>query len=128
MHMREDRPPAPDGPPLLPAAEARLVLTTAPPDVARDLAHTLVAEGLAACVSLVPGLRSVYRWRGAVHDDPETQLVAKTSTAGVERLAARLLALHPYEVPEVLVLTPEAGSPAWLAWLEAQILGDSGEK
>ena len=105
-----------------PNAEAmRLLLTTAPPDVARSLARTLVEEHLAACVNLVSGVRSVYRWEGAIQDDPETLLVVKTARAAIPGLAARIRALHPYAVPEVVVLTPEDVSPPYLAWLLAAV-------
>jgi periplasmic divalent cation tolerance protein len=94
----------------------RVLLSTAPPGKARDLAAALVEEGLAACVNLVPGVRSLFRWKGALQDDPETLMVIKTAAARLEALAARLGELHPYEVPELLVLAPEAGLPAYLAW------------
>ena len=106
-----------------PAEGACLVLCTAPPDAAHDLARALVDERLAACVSLVPGLRSLYRWEGAVHDDPETQLLIKTGRGRLEALGARIRTLHPYEVPELLVLEPTGGSQAYLEWLQAQIHG-----
>lgn len=123
--MTDDAPSPPsDAPFPSPAGDARLLLTTAPPDVAQDLARTLVEERLAACVSLFPGVRSIYRWKGEVLDDPETQLLVKTSAARLPALAARLQALHPYEVPELLVVAPEGGSAAWLDWLQAQVLGD----
>jgi len=111
-----------------PAGNARLLLTTAPPDAAQDLAHALVEERLAACVSLVPGIRSVYRWKGTIHDDPETQLLVKTAVDRLPALAARIRALHPYEVPELLVLAPEGGSVAWLDWLQDQVRGDAGKR
>lgn len=101
------------------ASGARILLCTAPPGRAEELAHLLVEEGLAACVNLVPGLRSVFRWKGAVLDEPETLLVLKTTAARAASLAARLAEHHPYEVPEVLSLAPEQGAAAWLAWLEA---------
>ena len=110
-----------------PAGAMRLLLTTAPPDQAQDLAHVLVEERLAACVSLLPGVRSVYRWKGEVQDDPETQLLVKTTLPRLPALAARLGELHPYEVPEILVLAPEGGSAAWLDWLQAQVVEADGE-
>ena len=98
-------------------AEVRILVSTAPPDVAQSIAHRLVEERLAACVNLVPGVRSVYRWQEAVQDDPETLMVMKTVPARIEALRERLLALHPYEVPEILVLRPEDGHAAYLAWV-----------
>jgi periplasmic divalent cation tolerance protein len=103
------------------ASGVRVLLSTAPPGEAHALARRLVEEGLAACVSLVPGVRSVYRWQGAVADDPETLMVLKTTATGLPRLMARLCELHPYEVPEQLVLEPTAGTPAYLAWLAASV-------
>lgn len=71
---------------------------TAPPDAAADIAETLVDERLAACVNFLP-CRSVYRWEGAIHDDEEVVLLAKTTAERYDDLAARVLAIHPYEVP-----------------------------
>lgn len=96
---------------------ARILLTTAPPDVAQTIARTLVDERLAACVNLVAGVRSVYRWEGAVQDDPETLLVIKTTQAALPRLEPRLATLHPYEVPEHVVLEPTEVAAPYLAWL-----------
>ena len=100
--------------------DVRLVLSTAPPGKARALAGALVEERLAACVNLLPGLRSVYRWKGDVLDEPETMLVIKTVPSLVDTLRVRLGELHPYEVPEMLVFAPESGLPAYLAWVAAQ--------
>lgn len=99
----------------------RLVISTAPPDVAPGLARALVEEGLAACVNVVPGVRSVYAWKGAVCDDGESLLLIKTTAARAGRLAERLRELHPYEVPEAISLEirGDEGNPAYLAWLGA---------
>lgn len=126
--MRDDAPPSSDNTFPTPADDARVLLTTAPPDSAQDLAHLLVEERLAACVNLVPGLRSVYRWKGEICDDPETQLIVKTTVGRLPALGARLAELHPYEVPELLVIAPAGGSAPWLAWLGAQTDADPGEK
>lgn len=109
------RPPLP----LVAAGEARVVLVTAPPGRAHDLARQLVERGAAGCVNVVPGLRSVFRWQGALCDEPESLLVVKTAAGRLADLARALGELHPYEVPELLVLAPEAGSSAYLAWLGA---------
>ncbi len=111
--------------PLEPAEDVRLLLTTAPPDAAEALAQALVEPGLAACVNLFPGVRSVYRWEGAVQNDPETVLLVKTSNARLDALSRELLRLHPYQVPELLVLGPEGGSVPYLAWLRGA-LGEEG--
>ena len=98
--------------------EALVVLVTAPdPEKAAEIARTLVEERLAACGSVVPGLRSIYRWEGRVQDDREALLLLKTTRARFEALRARVLALHPYQVPEVLALPVEAGSAPYLAWI-----------
>jgi periplasmic divalent cation tolerance protein len=96
---------------------AVIVLTTLPEDAdAGALARTLVEERLAACVSVLPPMRSIYRWNNGVEEEREQQLVIKTAPAGLERLTARLLALHPYETPELLVLEA-GGSEAYLRWV-----------
>jgi periplasmic divalent cation tolerance protein len=102
--------------------DALVVLVTAPsPEKAAELARALVAERLAACGNVVPGVRSIYRWEGEVHDDAEALLILKTTRGRFEALRDRVLALHPYDVPEVLALPVEAGSEGYLAWIGAQI-------
>jgi periplasmic divalent cation tolerance protein len=101
---------------------ARIVLTTAAdPEEADRLAMTLVEEQLAACVTLIPQARSVYRWQGAVETATETLLLLKTSVAQLEALEARLHALHSYQTPEFLVLPVESGSRGYLEWLESSL-------
>jgi periplasmic divalent cation tolerance protein len=98
-----------------------VVLSTLPADERGPaLARALVDERLAACVSLVPGVRSIYRWQGAVHDDGEALAIIKTTRARLPDLLARLPALHPYEVPEALALPVAAGLPAYLAWVAGE--------
>lgn len=95
-----------------------LVLTTYPADGDADtLARTLVDERLAACVSVLPPMQSTYRWKGEVETTGERQVLIKTKAAQVAALETRMKQLHPYEVPEFLVLTVDAGSPAYLSWL-----------
>lgn len=99
-------------------ADALEVHITAPDaDVAARLGRALVEEGLAACVNIVPGLRSIYRWQGQIHDDREVLCLCKTRQALFERVRQRVKELHPYEVPEVLAFAVDDGSPAYLAWL-----------
>lgn len=96
----------------------RLVVSTAPElGVARELAQALVQERLAACVSLVPGLESTYRWEGKIETAQEILLLIKTPEEKLEALLARLPELHPYQVPEALVLPVETGLEAYLAWV-----------
>lgn len=108
--------PAPPDPALAPATGLLLALSTAPPGRARELARTLVEEGLAACVSLVPGVRSLFVWQGELCDEPETLLLIKAPRRDAARLAARWRELHPYEVPEWLTFAPDQAAAAYLAW------------
>ncbi len=102
-------------------SNARAVLTTAPnAEVGALIAHTLVDERLAACVNVIPGVRSFYRWEGEIQDDAEVVLIIKTRADRCDALAARINALHPYDVPEVLVLPAVGGSAAYLGWIETE--------
>ncbi len=104
------------------AGAARLVLVTVPGEaVAEGLVRALVDEGLAACGTIVPGVLSIYRWRGAVEREREALVILKTTVAAVARLLERVPELHPYEVPEVLVLGIEAGHAPYLEWLAGSI-------
>jgi periplasmic divalent cation tolerance protein len=105
-----------------------VVLVTAPTaDKAAELARALVEERLAACGNVVPGVRSIYRWEGKVEDDAEALLVLKTTRACFPALRERVLALHPYQVPEVLALPVEAGSERYLAWVGAETTAGGGQ-
>ncbi len=99
-------------------SDARIVLMTAPDaKVAATIARALVDERLAACVNVISGVRSIYRWQGDVEDDAEVLLLAKTRADRCAALAARVEALHPYELPEVVVLPVEGGSERYLDWI-----------
>jgi periplasmic divalent cation tolerance protein len=103
---------------------AVLVLTTAPSDeVARSIARELLGLGLIACANIVPGVRSVYRWKGEIHDDAEHVMVLKTTNDLAPSVETELIRLHPYETPEFLVVPASAGSEAYLAWIEASCRG-----
>lgn len=106
---------------------AMFVLMSTFPDeeTARRIAHTLVEERLVACVNVVPGLTSIYRWQGAVETSPEVLGIIKTSVP-VERVADRLKELHPYEVPEIVVVPVGMVHPAYLAWVRAESGGQGG--
>lgn len=108
------------------ASQALVVLVTAPADVAEDLAGALVASRLAACVNILPGVTSIYRWEGAVQRDTEALLVVKTVARHFDALAGLVSRLHPYETPEVIALPVTAGSRAYLGWLEQSVEGGSG--
>ena len=95
-----------------------LVLTTVGADFdARALAHTLVEARLAACVNIIDRIHSVYRWEGRVADDGEQLLLIKTTDARVDALREELFRLHPYDVPEFVVLPIESVSEAYGSWL-----------
>jgi periplasmic divalent cation tolerance protein len=105
-----------------PATEPRLVLITAPDEgVAEDLARRLVESRCAACVNLVPGLKSVYRWEGAVQCDPEVLLLVKTTAERVRELEDFLQREHPYDTPECVALAPSAVEARYLAWWFASV-------
>jgi periplasmic divalent cation tolerance protein len=100
------------------SAEAlQVVFVTAPEEVAPGLAEALVRRGVAACVNVLPAVRSVYRWEGAVETATEALLVAKVPRAGFEALRAAVLELHPYQLPEVIALPVEAAHPAYARWV-----------
>jgi len=97
---------------------AVVILTTMPDDARTDeVARALVDERLAACVNVHAPMTSCYRWKGAIEREPERQLVIKTTRDRIAPLEARLRALHPYELPEFLVMPVESGSDAYLRWV-----------
>jgi periplasmic divalent cation tolerance protein len=101
---------------------ALVVLSTFPnEDKAVEVARVLVEEGLAACVNVHPRVRSIYRWKGKLEDDAETLAIIKTTSERYDALAARLVALHPYELPEVIALPIAAGHAPYLAWLARHV-------
>ena len=101
--------------------EAAVVLTTLAANAdAAALARVLVEEKLAACVNVLPTMRSVYRWKGSIEEDREQQLVIKTSRTMVAALEARLRQLHPYELPEFIVLDA-AATAAYAAWVSESV-------
>ena len=95
------------------------------PDAERaaSLARALVGEGLAACVNVVPGVRSIYAWEGRIQEDEEVLCLIKTRPELYARVQARILALHPYEVPEILAFVADDGSPKYLEWLRTSTPG-----
>jgi periplasmic divalent cation tolerance protein len=97
--------------------ELVVVLIAAPADQARPIARALVERGLAACVNVLPGAHSVYRWQGEIEEADEAVLVVKTRSAAVAALGAAVRELHPYENPELIALAIEDGLPAYLSWL-----------
>jgi periplasmic divalent cation tolerance protein len=99
-----------------------VVLVTCPDrPVAERIARALVEERLAACVNLLPGLTSIYRWEGALCQESETLLLIKTRRERLSALARRVKALHPYTVPEVIALPVLAGSTSYLKWIRDSV-------
>jgi periplasmic divalent cation tolerance protein len=103
-----------------------VVLCTCPEGApATQLAEQLVVENLAACVNRVAGVVSHYRWQGRVHQDTETLLLIKTTQDRLAALSARIMVLHPYELPEVVAVPVVGGLEAYLDWIRASVSGPS---
>ncbi|MCA1789127.1 MAG: divalent-cation tolerance protein CutA [Thioalkalivibrio sp.] len=107
------------------ADDVSIVLVTAP-DVksAETLALALVEERLAACVNLLPGVTSLYRWEGAVERATEIVMMIKSTAEGFDRLCTRVLELHPYDAPEVVELAVRDGDARYLDWVRKSV-GDA---
>ncbi len=100
------------------------VLMTAPgADEAEAVVRSLLDERLVACGNVLPGAVSLYRWQGAVHRDNEAVVILKTVRRLVPRVLERARALHPYEVPELLVQEVVDGNPAYLQWVQEECSG-----
>jgi periplasmic divalent cation tolerance protein len=96
----------------------QVVLTTCPDAaVAETIARALVEEGLAACVNILPPMRSIYRWKGRTEEASEQLLVIKIATARFPAVRDRIRALHSYELPEIIAVPVADGLPEYLAWL-----------
>jgi len=96
----------------------QIVLTTCPDTAcAERIARALVEEGLAACVNILPPMRSIYRWKGKIEDATEQLLVIKSAVARFPAIRDRLRTLHPYELPEIIAVPIADGLPEYLAWL-----------
>jgi periplasmic divalent cation tolerance protein len=100
----------------------RTVFVTVPDgDTGISLARTVVGEGLAACGNVVPGLTSVYRWKGRVEVETEALIIFKTTARGLEALKKRVVELHPYDVPEFLALEIKDGHLPYLQWVMSEV-------
>ena len=97
--------------------------TCAGPEEAEKIARHLIDERLAACVSVVPAVKSYYRWKGSIESDDEILLMIKTSRDLVDALRQQLEKLHSYDLPELIVTPIVDGSPNYLAWLESELAG-----
>ena len=113
--------PAPDAP----TTPVVVVLTTVPVgSLGEIIARTLVAEHLAACVTLSAPMTSFYRWRGAIERDEERQVLIKTTRDRVPAVQARIAELHTYDIPEFLVIAVAGGSHPYLDWITASVEPD----
>ena len=94
-----------------------VVVTAADSDWLADFTRTLVEERLAACGHVIGPIRSVYRWQGAVHDEPEARVALHTRRSLVPAVVARTAELHPYDIPCVIALSLKDGNPEYLRWI-----------
>jgi periplasmic divalent cation tolerance protein len=100
----------------------RLAITTCPnAEVADSIASALVEERLAACVNILPGALSVYEWQGKIEREQELVLLIKSTSDRLSALEGRLQALHPYELPEFIVVPVVGGLAPYLSWIETQL-------
>jgi periplasmic divalent cation tolerance protein len=97
-----------------------VVVTAADAEQLARLTRTLVEERLAACGHQIAAIRSVYRWQGMVHDEPEARVALHTRRSLVDAVTARVVELHPYDVPCVIALPLVGGNPDYLAWIAAE--------
>ena len=102
-------------------AEGFLIIlcTTGSEQEAAVLSRTLVEEGLAACASSIPQIRSIYRWKEEIRDERETLLIIKSREDLFEKIRSRIRKLHSYEVPEIIAVQLDKGDAAYLQWIEA---------
>jgi periplasmic divalent cation tolerance protein len=96
----------------------RILLTTVGEDRAAELAERLIEERLAACVNVCAPMRSTYRWKGRIDRETECQLIIKTTLGRLAELERRWPELHPYELPEFIVVCPERASAAYARWVD----------
>lgn len=97
----------------------RLLLCTAPADAAPTIARTLLEAKLIGCANLIPAVRSLYWWDGAIQDDGEVVMLMECPAEGVTQAIIELERVHPYQVPKLLVITPESINAPYLEWLRA---------
>lgn len=96
----------------------KIILTTCKSKQSSDIALKLLEEKLAACVTTISGVRSRFLWKGEIQVEEEKQLIIKTSDEMVDKTLKRIIEIHPYEIPEILVITPEQISKSYLNWID----------
>uniref|UniRef100_A0AC34FQQ6 Divalent-cation tolerance protein CutA n=1 Tax=Panagrolaimus sp. ES5 TaxID=591445 RepID=A0AC34FQQ6_9BILA len=92
-------------------------------EIANKIARSAVEAKLAACVNIVPGIKSIYEWQGKIEEENELLLILKTKTSELDRLKEHVLKNHPYDVPEFISLPIESGSEPYLKWINEQVQG-----
>ena len=102
--------------------EIVILSTTDTPELARQIAAAIVEAGEAACVNIIPAIRSVYRWEGKVQDEGECLLLIKSISDKFEAVRSRIRQLHTYKIPEVFAIPIAAGDHDYLAWLHSSIM------
>lgn len=102
----------------------RVVLVTAPPSEAGNIANALLQERLAACVNILPGIQSLYWWEGRIQEEEENILLIKTRADLLDVLVKKIKAVHSYTVPEVIALEIREGSEEYLDWVKRETRGE----
>ena len=111
------------------STDAILVFCTCPDEAcAARIARGLVEERLAACVNRIPGMISTYRWKGEIHDEGEVLLLIKSTRERFAALRDRILALHPYELPEIIAVDIASGHAPYLDWIAASTEPDASPR
>jgi len=109
--------------------EYLLVLITTPKgETADQIAGALVENGLAVCVNVIKGIKSVYTWKGKIERDQEDLLLVKTRAEYLEKLTQQVIKLHPFEVPEVIALSLEAGSTPYFQWIDSVLKTEDADE
>jgi len=105
------------------AEESILVLSTFPDaETARRVGRTVIEEKLAACVNILPQIESIYRWKEKIETSSEVLALLKSTTWKYQLLEARILELHPYEVPEIISIRIDSGNLEYLRWIEQSVI------
>lgn len=99
-----------------------IITTVGSEEQALTIANALVYKEIAACVNMVPAIRSIYRFKGKVWDDEEYMLIIKSTTSNYEEIEKTITALHNYEIPEILSFPLEKGKPEFLQWVKESVL------